>query len=319
LTRKQSFWGGGREDDKCYFKVKDVSAGFDMPNLYTTLVSKNVGYEMEIHYKYFTNKILYNVQKNVSKKELYLTYNGMLKVLFTSRTGNAELFQNWASKILFTHQMGTTEQKQILATSLLGINIQIIKQVFNSNSNKTPTVYLFYIGKAKSLLNNNYNDDELLCKFGCTDDISRRTTEHNRTYKKLYNLDNDIELLLYSIIDPQYIFDAENNIRGYFRNNKINNDDKTELIVINKNNLDQIKQHYKMMQNSYIGRYEEMNKKIVELQKELLIKDHQIAIKDKELKLKDKDIELEKQKVELLELKIQILKFQTSSDKNLSI
>ena len=57
----------------------------------------------------------------------------------------------------------------------------------------------------------------------------------------------------------------ENNIRGYFRNNKINNDDKTELIVINKNNMDQIKQHYKMMQNSYIGTYEEMNKKIVEL------------------------------------------------------
>jgi hypothetical protein len=29
--------------------------------------------------------------------------------------------------------------------------------------------------------------------------------------------------------------------------------------------MKQIKQHYKIMQNSYIDRYEEMNKKIVEL------------------------------------------------------
>ena len=316
---------GEREHNKCYFKVKDVSIGFNMPNLLTTLVAKNACYEMEIHYKYFTNKILFNVQKNVSKKELYLTYNGMLKVLFTSRTGNAELFQNWATETLFIHQMGSTEQKQTLATSLLGVNIQTIKQVFNSASNKTPTVYLFYIGKAKKLINDNYNDDDILCKFGCTDDIARRTTEHNRTYKKLYNLDSDIELLMYSIIDPQYIFDAENNIRGYFRNNKINNDDKTELIVINKNNMDQIKQHYKMMQNSYIGRYEEMNKRIVELEKEILIKDHQIAIKEQELKLKDKDIELAnvklnqvEQRMEIAELKLQLLKFERSDNTNLN-
>ena len=316
---------GEREHNKCYFKVKDVSLGFDMPNLYITLINKDNGYSVGNHYKYFTNKILINSEKNVSKKELYLTYNGMLKVLFTSRTGNAELFQNWATETLFIHQMGSTEQKQTLATSLLGVNIQTIKQVFNSASNKTPTVYLFYIGKAKKLINDNYNDDDILCKFGCTDDIARRTTEHNRTYKKLYNLDSDIELLMYSIIDPQYIFDAENNIRGYFRNNKINNDDKTELIVINKNNMDQIKQHYKMMQNSYIGRYEEMNKKIVELEKEILIKDHQIAIKEQELKLKDKDIELAnvklnqvEQRMEIAELKMQILKFERSDNTNLN-
>ena len=69
------------------------------------MLNKDNGYSAANHYKYFTNKILINSENNVSKKELYLTYNGMLKVLFTSRTGNAELFQNWASKILFTHQI----------------------------------------------------------------------------------------------------------------------------------------------------------------------------------------------------------------------
>ena len=96
-------------------------------------------------------------------------------------------------------------------------------------------------------------------------------------------------------------------------------DDKTELIIINKNNLGQIKQHYMMMQNSYIGRYEEMNKKITELEKEIIIKDHQLLIKDKELELKDKDIQLEKQKSELLEMKLMMLKFQTSNHSNMSL
>ena len=57
--------------------------------------------------------------------------------------------------------------------------------------------------------------------------------EHMRNYKKQYG--TDISLLCYSIIDPQYIFDAETNIRGYFRSNKITQDDKTELIIINYN------------------------------------------------------------------------------------
>ena len=265
------------------------------------------------------NKVLKKYyQKNVSKKELYLTYNGILKVLFTSRSGIADKFQNWASETLFTIQMGTIEQKQSLSANLIGVSPQIIKNVFNTASNKTPTVYLFYIGQANKLLKNNiYSDDDYLCKFGCSDDISRRTSEHMRNYKKQYG--TDISLLCYSIIDPQYIFDAETNIRGYFRSNKITQDDKTELIIINKNNLGQIKQHYMMMQNSYIGRYEEMNKKITELEKEIIIKNHQLLIKDKELELKDKDIQLEKQKSELLEMKIMMLKFQTSNHTNMSL
>ena len=64
-----------------------------------------------------------------------------------------------------------------------------------------------------------------------------------------------------------------------------------------------------MMQNSYIGRYKEINNKIIELEKQIIIKDHQ-------LELKDKDILFEKQKCELkdkdiqLEMKLTMLKFE---------
>ena len=64
---------GTREHNKCYFKVKDVMKGFDMPSLINTLTDKRRldGYLEEEHYKYFTIQ-----QNKKTKKELYLTYMG---------------------------------------------------------------------------------------------------------------------------------------------------------------------------------------------------------------------------------------------------
>ena len=320
---------GEREHNKCFFKVKDIMKGFDMPSLEKNIKDKKSAYNYNEDFVFFTTLKENTDEENcrnsaVTKNFMFLTYNGILRCLFASHSKFVKKFINWASEILFIHQMGTTEQKQTLSSSLLGLNTQTIKDVFNTASNKTPTVYLFHLGSANQLLKTNtYSDDDILCKYGCTDDISRRTNEHERYYKKLYNI--DISLLMYSIIDPKYIFDAESNIRGYFRSNKISSDDKTELIVINKNNLGQIKQHFKMMQNSYIGRYEEMNNKITELEKQLIIKDHQLELKDKDIlfekqkcELKDKDILYEKQKSEILEMKLMMLKFQTSSPTKLN-
>ena len=82
--------------------------------------------------------------------------------------------------------------------------------------------------------------------------------------------------------------------------------------MINNKNINQIKQHYKMIQNSYIGRYEEINNKIIQLEKYILELKHQLELKDKDLELKQKDILLANQKNELLEMKLLMLKTQKS-------
>jgi len=53
-----------------------------MPRLYDTLIDKNTSYTSNIHYKYFTCKKNNTIGSNVNKitKELFLTYNGILKV-----------------------------------------------------------------------------------------------------------------------------------------------------------------------------------------------------------------------------------------------
>lgn len=307
---------GERKHNKCYFKVKDVSIGFEMSNLNKVLLNSNTIYELDLHYKIFTVKKSDNVELTSSKKSLYLTYNGMLKVLFSSRSGNAESFQNWATEKLFTIQIGTQEQKDKLTAELLGVYPQTIKDVFKTNSSKTPCVYLYLIGDAKKLIDTKYNENELLCKFGCTDDLPRRCNEHDKLFSKEFN--SKIELICFSIIEAKYIFQAESNIHQYFKANLIEYKNMKELIVINKKDLHSIKEHYSMIQNSYIGRYEEMynkisvlEKTIIELNNKIILKDkdiellgekHKNELQNKELQLKNKDIELLEYKIKLLEL-----------------
>ena len=66
-----------------------------------------------------------------------------------------------------------------------------------------------------------------------------------------------------------------------------------------------------MIQNSYIGRYDEMNNKISLLEKEIIELNNKLLIKDKDIEiligkhnneLKDKDIKILEYKIKLLEL-----------------
>ena len=66
-----------------------------------------------------------------------------------------------------------------------------------------------------------------------------------------------------------------------------------------------------MIQNSYIGRYDEMNNKISLLEKEIIELNNKILLKDKDIEilierhkneLKDKDIQILEYKIKLLEL-----------------
>jgi hypothetical protein len=119
---------GERERKQCYFSVKDVSKLFKITDLRRILIVKSSNYCEKTHYKYFTIQKVKTIVKtstknsriNPNKKEIFLTYKGLLKVLFSSRTGNAEYFQDWAEDILFTVQLGDKNQKNELVSKVLG-------------------------------------------------------------------------------------------------------------------------------------------------------------------------------------------------------
>ena len=143
---------GERNVNNIYFKVKDIMNGFEMDNLITIIIDKRRinGYSENIHYKYFNCKILGSTQKIIIKKELFLTYEGILRVLFVSHNKKVKTFIKWATETLFTVQLGNEKEKELLSSQLLGVNYQTIKNVFKTNSSKTPCVYLYLIDNANS-------------------------------------------------------------------------------------------------------------------------------------------------------------------------
>lgn len=76
---------GVKEVDKIYFKVKDVAKGFNIKNLNKSIIMENTNYKLDIDYIYFNCKIFNKNKKEKIKKTLFLTYIGLLKVLFTCR------------------------------------------------------------------------------------------------------------------------------------------------------------------------------------------------------------------------------------------
>jgi hypothetical protein len=247
------------------------------------------------------------------KKCLYLTYKGLLRVLFVSRNKNAERFQDWAEDCLFTIQMGKGEEKVKLGTSILNIPEKTYRAVFNKHADKLPSIYLIYLGNVKELrktfeIDNSFPDDSGVYKYGFTDDLGRRVGEHEDKYGKLENV--KIVLTTFHGIDPKYLRDAENDIKEECNAYEINlqTEGYKELIVLNPKQLEHLKKSYGRIARDYAGHTAELQQQMRELKDEILKINYEnerlktlVETNEKyhKLELENKDL-----KIETLELKL---------------
>ena len=313
---------GTKDKKNMYFKCKDISVGFGMTNLNSILLQNHeYGYEINKHYKTFFIRHTFSLTKLPTiKKSLYLTYKGLLKVLFVSRNKHAERFQDWAEDCLFTIQMGKEEEKVKLGTSILNIPEKTYRAVFNKHADKLPSIYLIYLGNVKELrktfeIDNSFPDDSGVYKYGFTDDLGRRVGEHEDKYGKLENV--KIVLTTFHGIDPKYLRDAENDIKEECNAYEINlqTEGYKELIVLNKKQLEHVKKNYGRIGRDYAGHSAELQQQIRELKDEILKLNYEndrlktlVETNEKyhKLELKNKDCIIENKvlKIETLELKL---------------
>jgi hypothetical protein len=287
---------GERNSKKCYFKVSDVAREFEILKLDETIIDKRYdGYQDEIHYKYFTIQKHEDPGKNVTKttlkKTLFLTYNGMIRVLFCSRNKNAERFQDWATERLFTLQMGTTDQKDELVAEIKGITTKNVKSMF-AKSSSFPCVYLYKLNTAKELRNTfdfktDIQDDAIICKYGQTGDFERRTKQHDSIYGKMKNV--QLELVTFVYIDPKYTSEAESDLKSYFNDfgMKLDIDGRSELVVIQPHIMKQVKKKYEQINSIYAGRNTELCQQVKDLKHnlELVEEKHQLQTKHYKLEI----------------------------------
>nr|AEX63353.1 hypothetical protein mv_R1151 [Moumouvirus Monve] len=302
---------GNKNDSDCYFLVKDVASGFDIKNLRDTIINNNTGYKPNIHYVFFniikTDNFRKNANKKTVKKEIFLTYEGILKVLFSTRNNKTTRFVSWAKNVLFTVQMGTKTQKNQLIASMTGVSPEAIKAVFSKTSSTLPCIYFYTIGKVKDLrktlkIGNDYDDEDIIGKYGMTKDLDRRTGEHNDTYGQLPG--SDLRLTMFNFIDIQYLSQAESDLKLYMKDTglKFNHNKYYELAIISKSMLKSVKKQYDLIGKSYIGHIKELTDKIKEKDNEikLIKKDYDIMKMNHENELLKKDLEIMKMQNKLL-------------------
>lgn len=299
---------GKRKYDKIYFKVKDVSDKFGFNRLDKIIIDKRNSYEINKHYKYFNCKSVVTDDINVNKikKVLFLTYRGILRLLYTTKNKKTENFIDWTTEKLFTIHMGSKDDKINMVSDILGVPAKTINDVFNKNINTIPCVYFFTIGKVKDLRNSmkideKYDDNMIIGKFGFTDNLERRTNEHIRTYKKIKN--TELKLKYYVHVDPQYTSEAESYIKKYIDDLDINFkfENTKELIIITEKQLNHMKLCYEHISKEYSGHIKELLDKIKELTYQLEKQEmkHQFELKQQEA---NHEKELLKKEIEYLKL-----------------
>jgi hypothetical protein len=292
---------GERDVNNCFFKVKDIAEGFNIKYLYDVVIDKSRnGYEPDIHYKYFNVDDSGNARKNAIKKTLFLTFQGLLRAMFVSKSKSAEDLALWATKTLFTVQLGTKVARQELASNLLDVSPAMIKNVFKKSTSTLPCIYLIELGSLNdSVLRKSFKVDEddylekkiKVGKFGLTDDLVRRTGEHKNTYGSMNGV--NMKLIMFQFIDPLYLSEAETSLKSFMRilDIKFEYKNHKELIAYTKSELESIQKQFRMIGNNYKGQITEL----ININKEL---EHKYQIKLAE----------ERHKNELLQKDIEILK-----------
>lgn len=199
--------------------------------------------------------------------------------------------------------MGTKKQKQRLASNLLGVDPNAVREVFNKTSTTMPCIYLFNIGFVKDLrqilnIDKKYTDDMCVYKWGMTNSLSRRTKEHIDAFKPL---DIEIKLSRYNYVDPQYMSTAEVDLSNVIKafGFHFTFDTMEELAIMNKKNLKLMEDQYDQIAKKYIGHNYELVSKIKDLENTMRLVEanhkineanHKIEIQRLENKLRENEL-----------------------------
>lgn len=272
---------------KIYFKLQDISSAFELPNIKQTLLNNSDGTYIEgIHYKNYIVKNVDNHRvvgrvKNLDLsnnkklfKNIFLTYKGVLKVLFTSRSKKAEEFQDWTEETLFTAQMGSREEKEVLGSRLLDLDIRVYRNMIKKHASSFPCIYLLSLGKVKDLrqglgIHQCVEDDLTVYKYGFTEDFDRRLNEHSRNYSKIKGV--VVDVALYHIVDVIYISKAETYIKNLFARlgKKLDVPENSELVALSAKDFSYTKSDFESVAKIYAGHTREIQCKLSELEIQL--------------------------------------------------
>ena len=293
---------GERSPYKIYFKLKDIARYFGMENLQHVITNKDNTYTINEDYCEFTSheSCLMN-----PKSYKYLTFNGLMKVIYASRVGNSNKFKlrDWVNKLAYDAKFGSNEERMNRAEE---ITSHISSEVLNTVSG----LYLIDIGKVNDLrnkMNISYEeypieyDTARIKKFGVAKDIFKRLKQHKNKYNKY---SSDINLDWFINIPESTMYKAESTLNEHCEKSglKFSFKDKTELVIVNSIQTKELKAYYSKLVKWYPNKINEVTTLLTtKHENELLKKEIEMEKLRSKCDLKNKDIEILILKLKLCE------------------
>lgn len=279
---------GERNHKKCFFLIQDVSQRFGIPALQTTINDKRTSYIIDIDYKYFIRSYVDNSNVQVNKKMLYLTYEGLIKTLYVSRSPFARHFREWATEKLFTIQMGTTDDKEFLASELLGVSVETVCKFLSACVRDIPMVYMLHLGSVPDSIEvEGDRNDYLLFKIGqhgkedtkCG--FKGRSKAHLQEFKEFRE---EMSYLHFVFLDPMYVSESEKSIKDFFKGFRIEYKDKKEVYLIPRSKLDDIKKFFKQLSVIYSGNHADIQRTWDQFRNDTRTRIHDVEVENQHLR-----------------------------------
>lgn len=267
---------GERHVDRIWFRARDVERMLELSDITGTIYGVNSSYEEGTHYKTFAVVNNADIQefpamtrKPGNQTALYLSYWGLVKMLFARRHSCAIAFQKWAIDTLFKQHVAAPPEP-----STIGVSTKTLREVLSSNVTALPVVYLFGLGSAGDLrkqLNvpDNFPDSDIIVKFGLTNDLRRRAQEHENTLGRLTS-PSCFGLIYHTYVDPFYLGQAEADIKSYFINAQwhLKHPKHTELASVPVHMLNTLVQsEYRRLGNTYAGKLQDLQTQLINEQR----------------------------------------------------
>lgn len=259
---------GERDDEGCFFRVKDVARCFNDIRSQDVILNTHSGFSEKNDYTYFYRPIINGtVERSQDKnKELFLTYLGMLRYLFVSRNPNTKAFQKWASKILFAIQMGTIEQKQSVGEQLFGVSPEIVCKFFGTCCVRDiPMAYLLKLTEPLESMTVPYGKQKewLVVKVGQHGKEERKTGVVGRLkghVQEFREFKDTMEYMHFVFVDPMYVSEVETRIKEYFSEFKMEYGSKAEVYLVHKSKLEDVKKFFRQLSMEYSGNYADIQR-----------------------------------------------------------
>ncbi len=290
---------GERTRKGIFFRVKDVERCFEIPELSKTLQRDHTGYRNGIHYAWFTMSSGDAVPNRHNKKnELYLTYEGLMRVIYRSNSGVASEFRCWIDECVFAMNWGTKDQKAKVVSRALNVDANHLKAIMNKCSGSITCLYLIDIDIK--------DGDRRVFKYGFTNDLKRRFSEHMSTYGKEIKLEKFIFIPELDLSTAEATFRDSVSGHRYFAM-----ENRNELISLCDKGFENVQTIFSTIMSKHCGNFREINALFESEKKDYEAK---LIIKDEQCKrfMAEKQSEVYKLQIELLELKLQIQKGSSS-------